>query len=163
MAIFYSNLYKQNPIRSTLYEAVATTAPEHAGVLYCARFRIVVPVGTVSGDIGQILDVGIQQSVLVPQDSGMFVYDFTYTTSANAGNSPTINLGWKNTQPTAYGAALTTLQSAATTTVTDATLAAALPIIQPDTLQMVFVAAVTTTTLCTVTGQILYGFQAPTI
>lgn len=162
MAIFYSNKYKQNPIRSTLYESVSC-APEHAGVLYGVRFRIVVPVGTVSGDIGQIMDVGIAQSVLVPQDSGLFVYDFTYTTSANAGNAPTINLGWKTAGATAFGAALTTLQSAATTTVTDAVLAAAAPVITQDTLQMVFVAAVTTTTLCTVTGQIIYGFEAPTI
>lgn len=161
MATFYSNLYKQNPIRSSLYEPISA-APEHAGVLYGARFRIVVPVGTTTGDIGKIMDIGIAQSALVPQDSGMFVYDFTYTTSANAGGSPTINLGFATAGQTMFGSAVTTLQSAATTTITDAVLAAAAPVITYDTLQMVF-AAGTTTTLCTITGQIIYGFQAPTI
>lgn len=163
MAIFYSNLYKQNPIRSTLYEAIGTTAPEHAGILYCARFRLVVPVGVTTADVLQIMDVGISQSVLVPQDSGMFIYDFTYTTSANSGGAPTVNLGWKNTGATQFGSAVTTLQSAATTTITDAVLAAAVPVIQPDTLQFVVAAGGPTTLLNTITGQILYGFQAPTI
>jgi hypothetical protein len=162
MAIVYSNLYKQNPIRATLYESVSS-APEHAGVLYGARFRVVIPVGTTTADVIQLMDVGIGQSVLVPQDSGLFVYDFTYTTSANAGGSLTANIGWKNVSQTAYGSAVTTLQSAATTTLTDAVLAAAAPVITQDTLQFVIAGGGPSTTLCTITGQIIYGFQAPTI
>lgn len=162
MAIVYSNKYKQNPIRATLYESVSC-APEHAGVLYGVRGRLVVPVGTTNADVLQLVDFGIAQSVLTPQDSGLFVYDFTYTTSANAGGALTANLGWKTAGASAFGASVTTLQSAATTTITDAVIAAAAPVIGNDTLQFTINGGGPSTTLCTVTFQLIYGFEAPTI
>lgn len=162
MATYYSNLYKQNPIRSTLYEPISA-APEHAGVLYGARFRLVVPIGTTTADVLKIMDLGIAQSTLSPQDSGLFIYDFTYTTSANSGGALTANIGFATAGQTAFGSAVTTLQSAATTTITDAVLAAAAPVITYDTLQIVIAGGGPSTTLNTVTGQIIYGFQAPTI
>lgn len=162
MAIVYSNKYKQNPIRATLYEPISC-APEHGGVIYGCRFRLVVPVGTTTADVLQIMDVGIAQSTLSPQDSGLFVYTFNYTTSANAGGALTANLGWKTAGQTAFGSAVTTLQSAATTTITDAVTAAAAPVVGNDTLQFVIAGGGPSTTLCTITGRITYGFEAPTI
>ncbi len=162
MAIVYSNKYKQNPIRASLYEPISC-APEHGGVLYGVRFRVVIPVGTTTADVIKLVDFGVAQSVLSPQDSGLFVYDFTYTTSANAGGALTANVGWATAGATAFGSAVTTLQSAATTTITDAVIAAAAPVITYDTLQMVIAGGGPSTTLCTVTGQVIYGFEAPTI
>lgn len=162
MAIAYSNKYKQNPIRATLYEAISC-APEHGGVLYAARFRLVVPVGTTNGDTLKILDLGVAQSALSPQDSGVFIYGLDYTTSANAGGALTANLGFATAGQTAFGSSVTTLQSAATTTITAAVLAAAAPVITYDTLQFVINGGGPSTTLCTITGHVLYGFEAPTI
>jgi len=161
MATYYSNNYKQNPLRSTLWEAIYPPT-EHAGIVYGSRFQLVVPVGTTSGDILKALDFGIAVPVTTPQSVGVYVLDLTYTTSANAGGALVASFGFGSAGQTAFGSGLTTLQSAATTTITDAVANAAVPVINPDSLQFLITGGGPSTTLCTVTGFVQYMLNAPT-
>lgn len=161
MATYYSNNYKQNPLRSTLWEALYPST-EHAGIVYGARFQLVIPVGTTSGDVLKLLDFGITVPVTSPQSVGVNLLDLTYTTSANAGGALVASLGYASAGQTAFGSALTTLQSAATTTITDAVANVAVPVINPDSLQFLITGGGPSTTLCTVTGFVQYLITTPT-
>lgn len=160
MAIVYSNNYKQNPIRATLFESIYPPTAQ-AGIVYGSRFQLIVPIGTTTGDVLKLLDFGISVPVTTPQGVGVYVTDLTYTTSANAGGSLVATLGYAVAGATAFGTGLTTLQSAATTTITDAVANIAAPVITPDSLQFV-ISSGTSTTLCTITGYVQYMLNAPT-
>lgn len=160
MAIVYSNNYKQNPLRASLWEAIYPPT-EHAGIIYGSRFQLIIPIGTTTGDVLKLLDFGISVPVTSPQSVGVYITDLTYTTSANAGGSLVSTLGNAVAGPTSFGTGLTTFQSAATTTITDAVANIAAPVITPDSLQFV-ISSGTSTTLCTVTGFVQYLLNAPT-
>lgn len=160
MAIVYSNNYKQNPIRATLWESLYPPT-EHSGIIYTSRFVLTVPVGTTTGDFLNLLDFGISVPVTTPQGVGVYAKRVYYTTSANAGGSLVATLGFATAGAAVFGTGLTTLQSAATTEVTVAVVNAAAPVITPDTLRFAITSG-TSTTLCTITGFIDYAINSPT-
>jgi hypothetical protein len=162
MATVYSSNYKQNPIRSTLYEAIYPPT-EHAGIVYSSRFVLVIPVGTTNADVLKLLDFGVAVPVTSPQYAGVYTQRLVYTTSANAGGSLVASLGFATAGQTAFGSGLTTLQSAATTEITAAVVNAAAPVITPDTLQFLITAGGPSTLSCTVTGFISYVLNSPNV
>lgn len=159
MAIVYSTDYKQNPLRPSLYEQIGQGA-EHAGIVYDQYFSLTVPVGTTTGDILKLTPFQTAVAVATPQVAGIRVRRLVYTTSGNVGGSVTANLGFAVNSATAYGAAVTTLQSAATTDVAIATIQAGPVLLVPDELQFVITAG-TSTTSQTIIGFVQYTMTAP--
>lgn len=160
MAIYYSSLYKgPNPIRSTLYEPVGINA-EHAGITYSMNFIATVPIGFTAADVMKIAPFQAGFAVAVPQIGGLRMRRLVYTTSGNAGGANTVNLGFAAAAPTAYGTALTTWQSAATTEIAVATIQAGPVLLTNDELQFVGVAN-TTTTLMTILGFVQFSCTIP--
>ena len=161
MALYYSDQYKQNPIRASLYEALYAPT-EQDGIVYgIGRGTLIVPVGTTNGDTLKLTELAVIAPVTSPQKVGIVPTKFTYTTSANAGGALVASLGYAVAGQTAFGSGLTTLQSAATTTITDAVLNAAPLVITVDTLQFLITGGGPSITLCTVLFQFLYTVNAP--
>lgn len=159
MAIYYSSLYKQNPIRATLYEAVGT-AVERAGVKYTMRFTATLPVGFTVADVMKLAPFQSATPTATPQIAGVKPTRLVYRTSGNAGGAVTANVGYASAGATAFGSAVTTLQSAATTEIAVATMMAGPSLLVNDDLQIVGVAN-TTTTAITIDGFVDFDVTAP--
>jgi hypothetical protein len=159
MATYYAqNTYKQNPIRSTLYEALYPPT-EHPGILYTQYFNCSIPVGFTTADIMKLSDFAIAAPVTVPQNASVRFTRAVLRAAGDVGGSVTVNFGFVSAA-TAFGSALTTLQSAGTLDVPIATVMAATGLIANDTLQLV-AAAGTSTTVRVVDGFIQYYIIAP--
>lgn len=155
----YSSAFGQLPQSPTRYEDRSTNV-RYAGLGQIQRFRVAIPIGTVTTDIINLCSIVANVPIVVPQIAGVFFDRVVIRSSANAGGSMTFNFGYVG-NATAFGAALTTIQSATILDVPVATVAAAGPILQNTLVQMVMVAAGPTTTACVVDGWIRYIFQAP--
>lgn len=159
MATYYaSNTYKQNPIRSSLYESIYAPT-EHSGIQYLQYFTGTIPVGYTTGDIFKLFDIGMSVPTASPQLAGFRWARVVLRSGGNVGGSVTVNFGTTGTA-TAFGSALTTLQSAGTLDVAIATVLAGPVLLAPDTLQLV-AAAGTSTTAQTVDGYVQYYMSAP--
>jgi len=162
MATIYNRAaYKQLPQSPTRFEFDGPF-PRAAGLGFRQQINLLVPVGTVTGDIGRLFESRENIAVASPQISGFYVRRLVITSSANAGGTMTFNLGWLTAGASAFGASLTTIQSATTLDVPIATIQAAPVIVTTDVLAMSFNAAGPTTSLCTVTGFIEFDVVAPT-
>lgn len=159
MATYYAgNTYKQNPLRSTLYEAIYAPT-EHAGIVYTNYFSGTIPVGFTTGDVFKLVDFGISCPVTSPQYAGVRWARVVLRSAGNVGGSVTANFGTTGAA-TAFGSALTTLQSANTLDVAIATVMAGPVLIANDTLQLVATAG-TSTTAQVVDGFVQYYITAP--
>lgn len=159
MATYYAqNTYKQNPLRSTLYEAIYAPT-EHAGILYTNYFNGTIPVGFTTGDVFKLVDFAIACPVTVPQNAGVRFARVVLRSGGNVGGSVAVNFGTTGSA-TAFGSALTTLQSATTLDVAIATVMAGPVLIANDTLQLVATAGPSTTAQ-TVDGYVQYYITAP--
>ena len=161
MATVYSTLYRLNPIARTpaLYEPISCVLG-NAGISYRAYFQVTIPVGTATADIIKLAPFQTAVPVSSPQIAGIRASRVVLTSAGDVGGSVTFNAGWISTSATAYGAALTTFQSAGTLDVPIATIMAAAPVLVNDEFQLV-VAAGTSTTLRVQQGFIEYYMQAP--
>lgn len=155
----YSSAFGQLPQSPTKFEDRSTNV-RYAGIQMSQYFRVNVPIGTVTTDIINLCSINCNVPVAVPQIAGVRFKRVVLRSSANAGGSMTFNFGYVG-NATAFGAALTTIQSATILDVAVATVAAAGPILQNTLVQMVMVAAGPTTTACVVDGWIDYLLQAP--
>lgn len=159
MTTLYSSAFGQLPQSPTRYEDRSTNV-RYAGIAMSQRFRLAIPAGMVATDIGNICTIRANVPVAVPQIAGVFFKRVVIRSSGNAGASPTINFGYTGNL-TAFGAALTTLQSATTLDVPIATVMAAGPVLSNVNVLITFVAAVTTTTPIVVDGFLDYILQSP--
>lgn len=155
MASYYSNLYAQVG-NSTTYEPKGPV-PTEGGLAFAAYFTATVPAGfTVADSLFLVPLQMINVPTATPQSAGCRFWRFAYTVSGDAGGSVTANIGGGGgtgqLSATAFGSAVTTLQAAATTTITDAVLSP-LVVLQSDHIKLVGVAN-TTVTARTISGMI---------
>lgn len=158
---YNSAAYKQLPQSPSRYEFDGVF-PRVAGTQFVQQIYYNVPIGTVTGDFGYLFQSRENFAVTSPQIAGLRIREFILTSSANAGGTMTFNLGWLTAGASAFGASLTTVQSAGTTTIAAAVIQAAPVIVANDILAMSFNAAGPTTTACLVTGWIRFDVAAPT-
>lgn len=158
---YNSAAYKQLPQSPSRYEFDGVF-PRIAGTRFVQSFYYNVPIGTVTGDIGRLWESRENFAVATPQISGLRVRRLVLTSSANAGGTMTFNLGFLTAGASAFGASLTTIQSATTLDVAIATIQSSPTIVAADTLAMSFNAAGPTTTACLVTGWVEFDIAAPT-
>jgi hypothetical protein len=155
-------------------EQMSQQSPQAGGANYdSAAVMLDAPAPKVYAAVVQGLKNNTQGLTITREDPGAMLVQFTngqqiagikvarvvLTSSGNAGGSVTANFGFA-VAPTAYGSALTTLQSANTLDVAIATVQAGPILLANDDLQIVGVAN-TTTTLQTLTGFIDYSMTAP--
>jgi len=155
----YSSAFGQLPQAPTRFEDRSTNV-RYAGLAMSQYFRVAIPIGTVTTDIINLCSIAANVPVAVPQIAGIRFKRFVIRSSANAGGTMTFNLGYVGSA-SAFGASLTTIQSATTLDVPIATIMAAGPVLQNTLVQMVMNAAGPTTTACVVDGFIDYLLQAP--
>jgi len=159
MATYYAdNTYKQNPLRSTLYEAIYPPC-DKAGIVYTSYFRGNIPVGFTTADVFKLIDFAAAFPTTSPQFAGIRFARVVLRSAGDVGGSVTVNFGTTGSA-TAFGSALTTLQSATTLDVAIATVLAGPVLLANDTLQLV-AAAGTSTTLRLVDGYVQYYVTAP--
>lgn len=158
MANYYSSLYRQNPQNTSLYEPIGTGVGD-AGVLYVSYFQITVPVGFTTGDVLNLVPIQTAVPTATPQIAGIRFARVVLRSSGNAGGTPTGNFGVTGAA-TAFGAAITTLQSATTLDVPVATVQAAGPLLATNAVALV-AASGTTTTQITVDGYVQFYMQSP--
>jgi hypothetical protein len=161
MANVYSSLYRLNPIGRTvpIYEPISAVIG-NAGINYFAYFEVTIPVGTTTADKIWLAPFQMFFPTTTPQIAGVRAKRVVLSCAGDVGGSVTVNAGFSTTSPTAFGAALTTLQSATTLDVPIATIIAAAPVLTNDDLALI-VAAGTSVTSRLVKGWIDYGVQAP--
>lgn len=160
MATYYSSNYK--PLltsATTRYEPIPIPM-ERAGIVYTAWFTATIPVGFTTGDIMKLVPYQTNCQVATPQIQGIRHQRVVLTNAGDVGGSVTANFGFVTGSATAYGAALTTLQSATTLDVAIATIQAGPVLLVNDDLQLVATAG-TSTTLRVITGFVQAFMQAP--
>jgi hypothetical protein len=147
----YSSAWKQNafgvgtPSARTLYEPIPIPM-ERAGLVYTAYSQITVPVGYTTGDILKLIPYQTSVSTASPQIQGIRQARIILKCAGDVGGSVTVNFGFAATgSATAYGSALTTLQSANTTEIAVATVLAGSTLLTNDDLQLVAAAGTSTT------------------
>ncbi len=160
MATYYSSAWKPMTLGSTTYYEPIPVPMERSGNLQAAWCTIVVPIGYTTGDIIKLLPFQTNCATATPQIQGIRQTRIVLTCGGNVGGSVTVNFGFATASATAYGSALTTLQSANTLDVAIATIQAGPVLLANDDLQLV-AAAGTSTTLQTLTCFALPFMQAP--
>lgn len=160
MATYYSNNYKPMTLGSTTFYEPVPVPMERAGLVYSAWFTFTVPIGVTTGDIIKLIPYQTVCQTATPQIQGIRHQRVVLTNSGDWGGSCTANFGFVTGSATAYGAALTTPQSATTLDVAIATVQAGPVLLVNDDLQLVLTAG-TSTTLRTITGFVDVMMQAP--
>lgn len=159
--VWNSRAFYQNTTRPSTadWESVGVT-PRSSGISYVQDILVNIPAGLSNVAPDRIMLLEIPGSIFSGA-SGLRVKRLYLSNTANVGGSMTFSLGWVNTAPTAYGTALTTLQSATTLDVAIATLEAAADITANDRLALLLSAAGPTTTASVLTGFVEYYFNRP--
>lgn len=156
----YSSAYKAMTLGTTTRYEPIPIPMERSGIVYTAWFTATVPVGVTTGDIIKLVPFQTGVATATPQIAGIRQARVVLTNSGDWGGSCTANFGFATASATAYGAALTTPQSATTLDVAIATIQAGPVLLANDELQLVLTAG-TSTTLRTVTGFVQSYMQAP--
>lgn len=156
----YSSAYKAMTLGSTTRYEPIPLPMERSGLVYTGWFTVNVPVGVTTGDIIKLLPYQTLTQTASPQIQGIRHARVVLTNSGDWGGTCAANFGFVTGSATAFGAALTTPQSATTLDVAIATLQATAPLLANDDLQLVLTTG-TSTTLRTVTGFVQAYFQAP--
>lgn len=161
MATIYSSAWKPMTLGTTTrYEAIPIPM-ERAGIVYTAYSTVVIPVGTTTADVIKLIPYQTAVATATPQIQGIRQARIVLTSGGNVGGSLAVNFGFAATgSATAYGSALTTLQSATTLDVAIATVMAGSILLTSDDLQLV-VSSGTSTTLQTVQVMVQAYMQAP--
>lgn len=159
--VWNSRAFYQNTTRPSTadWESVGVT-PRSSGIGYVQDILVNIPAGLSNVAPDRIMLLEIPGSIFSGA-SGLRVKRLYLSNTANVGGSMTFSLGWVNTAPTAYGTALTTLQSATTLDVAIATLEAAADITANDRLALLLSAAGPTTTASVLSGFVEYYFNRP--
>lgn len=160
MATYYSSAYKPMTLGTTTRYEPIPIPMERSGIVYTAWFTATVPVGVTTADIIKLVPYQTLTQTASPQIQGIRHARVVLTNSGDWGGSCTANFGFVTGSATAYGAALTTPQSATTLDVAIATIQAGPVLLTNDDLQLVLTAG-TSTTLRTLTGFVQAYFQAP--
>lgn len=157
----YSSAYKQLTLGTTTFYERIPIPMERAGLLYTAYSQVTVPVGFTTGDILKLIPYETSVATASPQIQGIRQARIILKCAGDVGGSVTVNFGFASTgSATAYGSALTTLQSANTTEISVATVLAGSTLLTSDDLQLV-AAAGTSTTLRLVECWVQAYMQAP--
>lgn len=160
MATYYSSAWKQMLLGTTVrYEPIPVPI-ERAGNLSAAYAQITVPVGFTTGDIIKLIPFQTNTPTATPQIAGIRQSRVIIKCAGNVGGSSAVNFGYASASATAYGSALTTLQSANTTEIAVATVMAGPTLLGNDDLQLVATAG-TSTTLQLVECWVFPFMQAP--
>lgn len=162
MANTWNNLaFYQNTFRPATadWESVSVTERQ-SGVLYTQRINVAIPVGLTNATTDRIILMENPGSIFTGA-AQLRVVRLYLANSANVGGTTTFNLGWVNTAPTAYGSALTTLQSATVLDVAIATLEAAANVTANDRLALTIASAGPSTTVSTLTGFVQFYYNRP--
>lgn len=153
---FYQNLTRPS---TADYESVSVTQ-RSPGVSYVQDISVAIPAGLTSAAPDRIILLEAPGSIFTGA-AGLRVKRLYLANSANVGGTMTFSLGWVTTSVAAYGAALTTLQSATVLDVAIATLEAAPDITLNDRLALTLTAAGPTTTASTLTGFVEFYYNRP--
>jgi hypothetical protein len=157
----YSSAYKQLTLGTTTFYERIPIPMERAGLIYTAYSQVTVPVGFTTGDILKLIPYETNVAVASPQIQGIRQIRIILKCAGDVGGSVTVNFGFASTgSATAYGSALTTLQSANTTEIAVATVLGGSTLLTNDDLQLV-AAAGTSTTLRLVECWVQAYMQAP--
>lgn len=159
--VFNSRAYYQNLTRPATadWESVSVT-PHHSGVVYRQEVSISLPTGLSSTAPDRIYLLSIPGSAFTGA-AGIQVKRLYLVSTGDVGGTTTFNLGWRLTNATAYGSALTNLQGTTALDVAIATLLAQAAVTQQDDLVMTIASAGPSTTARTVTGFVDYSFNRP--
>lgn len=159
--VFNSRAYYQNTTRpsTTDWESVSVT-PRSPGVVYRQEISIVLPTGLSNVAPDRIYLLSLPGSIFTGA-AGVRVSRLYLSNTANVGGTTTFNLGWRVASGSAYGAALTTLQSATTLDVAIATLLGTALITAADDLVLTIASAGPSTTASTLTGFVDYAYNRP--
>lgn len=153
---FYQNLTRPS---TADWESVSVTQ-RTSGYSYTQDILVNIPVGLSNSAPDRIILMEIPGSAFTGA-AGLRVKRLYLANTTNVGGTMTFSLGWINTASTAYGTALTTLQSATTLDVAIATLEAAADVTQNDRLALTLSAAGPTTTASVLTGFVEFYFNRP--
>ena len=159
--VFNSRAYYQNLNRPSTadWESVSVT-PRHSGEVYRQEVSISLPTGLSSVAPDRIYLLSIPGSAFTGA-AGIQVKRLYLVSTGDVGGTTTFNLGWRLTNATAYGSALTNLQGTTALDVAIATLLAQAQVTQQDDLVMTIASAGPSTTARTVTGFVDYSFNRP--
>lgn len=159
--VYNSRAYLQNLTRSNTvtYDPVCVTA-RTSGEVYRQEISISLPTGlsNVAPDVIYLLS---HPGSAFSGAAGIQVKRLYLVSTGDVGGTTTFNLGWRLTNATAYGSALTNLQGTTALDVAIATLLAQAQVTQADDLVMTIASAGPSTTARTVTGFVDYSFNRP--
>jgi hypothetical protein len=142
----YSSAWKANTFGSTTRYEPIPLPMERAGLVYTGYSQVTVPVGYTTGDILKLMPFQTNVATSSPQIQGIRLWRLVVKSGGNVGGSVTVNFGFASTgSATAYGSALTTLQSANTAEIAVATVFAGSTLLTNDDLQLVAAAGTSTT------------------
>lgn len=159
--VYNSKAFYQPTFRpaGAAWESVSVTERQ-SGVLYVQDINVAIPSGLSNTAPDRIILMENPGSAFSGA-AGLRVARLYLANTTNVGGTMTFSLGWVNTAATAYGTALTTLQSATTLDVAIATLEAAVDITANDQLALTLSAAGPTTTASTLTGFVQFYYNRP--
>lgn len=159
--VFNSRAYYQNLNRPATanWDPVCVTARQ-SGQVYRQEVSISLPTGlsNVAPDLIYLLSI---PGSAFTGAAGIQVKRLYLVSTGDVGGTTTFNLGWRLTNATAYGSALTNLQGTTALDVATATLLAQAQVTQADDLVMTIASAGPSTTARTVTGFVDYSFNRP--
>ncbi len=153
--------FYQNTTRPTTadWESVCVTQRQ-SGTSYIQDILVNIPAGLSNTAPDRIILYEAPGSIFTGA-AGLRVKRLYLANTTHVAGTMTFSLGWVMTAATAYGTALTTLQSATTLDVAIATLEAAVDITAPDRLALTLSAAGPTTTASVLTGFIEFYCNRP--
>lgn len=158
---YNSKAFYQNQFRAITapWESVSVTQ-RNSGYVYTQDILVNIAPGLTSANTDRIILMENPGSVFAGA-AGLRGFRLYLANTVNVGGTTTFNLGWVNTSASAYGSALTTLQSATTLDVAIATMEACPDVLLNDQLALTIASAGPSTTASVLTGFFQFYFNRP--